>query len=961
MTGMGDIDKGKYLIKSADYDRFLDLLHNYIFEQNYAVNLIEQHNNEGGPILIDLDFRYEGGGRLVRKFTETHIRSFVLAYAKILCKFFAIEKFAKPLRFVVQIKPVPEVDTKKGVHKDGIHINCPDITLSPEIQYGLRGELIQQKIIETIFGETDIMNSATNVFDRLPIYKNGWFFHGCSKPGKPSYENRFIFRVESTGADSVRLVNEDIGQYTDREYMSLLSIRKNHSETDYVELRTENETEWKKLVEIWSQADPKQAPAVNTETIQLGVNNGEQSFSVRAAYTADDIKLAFRLARECLNPELRAGTYHKWVHLALCLRNICDNKEAFDTWIHISRKVPGYEHTSDDEFGAKWSSLRASQAEIEKQVKMGTLYHWVKQDNFAKYEEIRDEDNVDYAYNNNSGTHVEIANLIVRLYRHEYCCAPNVKSYDWFHYEGHYWKAIQQPMDLRGAISTRIRQIYVKADRMISDNELLPNISEEMKKSLMEKKKRIMKVKQSLENSGFKDSVMKELTEKFYKEDFKDKLNLKVSLLGVGNGVLDLHVVDPDTKKVYVEFRDGRPDDNISLQMGKNKGFPAINYVPYDSSNPHNKEIIEFFRKLFPNDELREYFLTLLSACLFGRNKEQRFYVLQGEGSNGKSALMRLIEMVFGEYQCSTQATLVTRKQDSSGAAAPQLVKLKNMRFVSLQEPEEGEKINASLMKQLSGEDMISARGLYQDLVTFAVTARIFLCCNRLPPVNTVDNGAWRRLRVIKFESEFRDADAFKNEAHIKEMAKQNIFPKESSIETSPDHGFPAWREAFLSMLVWYYKEKYLPTDCELKEPNSVNSESKDYKASNNSFASFMTDRLIKEIGCETETKEIRKDYKIWLSDNPERRSITPEDVRKELIANYGKPITRKGKEMFQGVRIAGLLEDVSGNYVEPQVEAAEAAEAAEEEKIETIVTEQESLTIIEPAEAKKAGKPKKK
>ena len=149
----------------------------------------------------------------------------------------------------------------------------------------------------------------------------------------------------------------------------------------------------------------------------------------------------------------------------------------------------------------------------------------------------------------------------------------------------------------------------------------------------------------------------------------------------------------------------------------------------------------------------------------------------------------------------------------------------------------------------------------------------------------------------------------------------------------------------------------------------SVNSESKDYKASNNSFASFMTDRLIKEIGCETETKEIRKDYKIWLSDNPERRSITPEDVRKELIANYGKPITRKGKEMFQGVRIAGLLEDVSGNYVEPQVEpqveeaadevAEEAAEEAVEEKQETFVTEQESLTIIEPV--KKVGKPKKK
>jgi len=82
------------------------------------------------------------------------------------------------------------------------------------------------------------------------------------------------------------------------------------------------------------------------------------------------------------------------------------------------------------------------------------------------------------------------------------------------------------------------------------------------------------------------------------------------------------------------------------------------------------------------------------------------------------------------------------------------------------------------------------------------------------------------------------------------------------------------------------------------------------------------------------------------------------------LIDKFGKPLSRKGKEMFQGVRIAGLLEDVSGNYVEPQVEPpAEVSEPETvEEKQETIVTEQESLTIIEPvAEAKKAGKPKKK
>jgi hypothetical protein len=64
---------------------------------------------------------------------------------------------------------------------------------------------------------------------------------------------------------------------------------------------------------------------------------------------------------------------------------------------------------------------------------------------------------------------------------------------------------------------------------------------------------------------------------------------------------------------------------------------------------------------------------------------------------------------------------------------------------------------------------------------------------------------------------------------------------------------------------------------------------------------------------------------------------------------------------MFQGVRIAGLLEDVSGNFIEAEVEA-EAVDLVTEEKQETIVTEQESLTIIEPVTEKpKTGKKPKK
>jgi phage/plasmid-associated DNA primase len=159
-------------------------------------------------------------------------------------------------------------------------------------------------------------------------------------------------------------------------------------------------------------------------------------------------------------------------------------------------------------------------------------------------------------------------------------------------------------------------------------------------------------------------------------------------------------------------------------------------------------------------------------------------------------------------------------------------------------------------------------------------------------------------------------------------------------------------------MLVHYYEHVYLVKG--LVEPAAVKEESDKYKSDNDSFAHFMQERLVSELGSELDHKDILKEYKVWLQSEPDKKKLSPADVRQKLIDKFGKPLTRKGKEMFQGVRIAGLLEDVSGNFIEETVAAVEPQ--VEKEKQETIVTEQESLTIIEPvAEKPKIGKKPKK
>ena len=93
---------------------------------------------------------------------------------------------------------------------------------------------------------------------------------------------------------------------------------------------------------------------------------------------------------------------------------------------------------------------------------------------------------------------------------------------------------------------------------------------------------------------------------------------------------------------------------------------------------------------------------------------------------------------------------------------------------------------------------------------------------------------------------------------------------------------------------------------------------SKNFKYTTQYFDDFIQEKLTKEIGSETDVKDIRKEYKIWLESEPDKKSLSPADVRQKLIDKFGKPMLRKaGKEMFQGVRISEKQEDISTNVIE--------------------------------------------
>ena len=939
VTGMGAGWTGKFKIPDDEYDGFLGLVHDHVFTRAKACSLLEKHK-PNSPILIDLDFRYAAGGPLRRRITTDQIRQFVAAYADAFARFFAPP--SAPLQFFVMLKPAAEADAAHDAHKDGVHIVCPTVTTPPEIQYAIRGYLIQTGAIERIFEGTGMTNSPQDCLDLSVIQRNNWFLYGACKPDKAWYKVETVYGVDIpatyTKIESDYLEEESVDSWSQLTLVNLLSIRKGHDKPTPLTIRTDDakaEAEWLQLLQRWGKGSnwaKVKSPGLFSKSAGAGAGaeppsldlNGAKSdtvmgtsaemvqvggISVRSGYTVEDIALAYKLVRECLNPTRRAKGYHDWVNTGLLLHNIAPNDESMNVWAEFSRRVTGCSNTPISVYKDKWALLPAEAAALQrgrKPLMMGTLHLWAKEDAEATYKAILAESNKEMALLNDTGTHVSVAEQVVRMYRHEFRCTPARKgatasSLDWYQFDGHTWHSLMTWTTLRSRLSNEVRNVFIQADREVGQRITVAS-NEDERQRLEMKRKNLLKVESQLQSSGFKDNVMKETAEKFYDEEFLQHMNQDPCLVGFSNGVLELRKPGNDDAP-HIHFRPGRPDDCISFQMGRGiVGLDSIPYIAYDPANPapEHLEINEFFSKIYPDPVLREYCMTLFSACLEGANHEQKFYIMSGSGGNGKSKIIDLMSKTFGEYQESLPVTALTRKRADAGSANPELIVMKCKRFISMVEPEEGEKINTSLMKQLSGQDVLKARGLFKDQDQFVVMARIFMSCNDLPGVSSMDNGTWRRLLVIPHVATFVTQDKPTN-------PQMHVYHRDPLLDSK----IVRWRPYFAGMLAWYYENKYLRGG--VKEPAQVTAASDKYKEENDSFAAFCQECLVKEVGAEVRANDVLVRYKEWTRFNPGKKVLQKPQILQKMEEIYGKPVDAGGK-VYAGVRIAEDGEDISGN-----------------------------------------------
>ncbi|MGH9472991.1 MAG: DNA primase family protein [Terriglobales bacterium] len=220
-------------------------------------------------------------------------------------------------------------------------------------------------------------------------------------------------------------------------------------------------------------------------------------------------------------------------------------------------------------------------------------------------------------------------------------------------------------------------------------------------------------------------------------------------LLNLQNGTLDLRTG---------ELREHRLEDYLTRKA------PVV----YDPSSKCERWQ-EFIREISDGRaDMPGYLQRWLGYCLTPDNREQCMAVLWGDGSNGKSTLLRAVHSLLGRgdsgYSMVAQSKLLAPGRWGDDNIPNELAGLCGARLVTASEGESSSRLNASIVKQITGGDEVTARFLHKEFFSYTPTCKLWLATNHKPVINDTDAGIWRRMRLIPFTASWPEGDPRRDE-----------------------------------------------------------------------------------------------------------------------------------------------------------------------------------------------------
>ncbi len=305
-------------------------------------------------------------------------------------------------------------------------------------------------------------------------------------------------------------------------------------------------------------------------------------------------------------------------------------------------------------------------------------------------------------------------------------CVKDIARYvngrGWFIYTGKKWEP-----DEGGKIMYDLARIFIDS-LVIYKN----NISNQ------KTRERFEKITNSFDSSKSRKDLIEDV--KTYESCIlaKDAFD-KDQFLNVKNGTINLE---------NMSFHRHTPKDFLTKMAD-------VDYDPTVKSVELNKFLNDIMLNRAP---LKRFLCECLGYTIGTRTSADKSFWLYGKTTrNGKGTLMELTLKTLGDYATTLDQKTLFLKTTASAGHSDDIAQLDGRHLAVVHEFNNDAVIDVNLLKTLSGSDEISCREIYKATKRIKSTAKIVVCCNRLPVFSDETIVESDRAIVIPFDNHFED------------------------------------------------------------------------------------------------------------------------------------------------------------------------------------------------------------
>jgi P4 family phage/plasmid primase-like protien len=807
------------------------------------------------PLRVDFDFKYKSDN-LERIYTKSEIKRIISYFQEVILDIVDPEVITmepRTLWCIVLEKKKPRATEDEEVKKDGFHLHFPFFICEDWVFQYSRKVVAEKLKKDKMWEGKNLLKSVTETIDR-GIARKTWLIHGSTKQ-KGTEPYIATYGVDSS-CNEVSFANIFSDEMVDRKnrvsyYLpSFLSIRGYQEPTS---LNANSESRRRSII-------PK--PVVKAITKKRS-----------AKEVAEDMKVIIDGDIMEMLSEERADNYTDWLDVGWTLFNVGQGSdEALRMWINFSKKSDKF---MDGQCESEWGKMEMRNKSL------GSLLAMAKRDNPNLFENWR-KTNVRYhlfkCLVEPNPSEYDVSVVVAKKYEGIFLCADAKKDI-WYEFRDHRWHEMDDAISLRKLFATEIVQLFQELKLEFVQKQK-PDEDEIEYRKYKEQQQRCEKIIEKLKTVKFHNNLMKMCKLHMYDAKFYKKMDQDKKLMGCENGVIDLY---------FNIFREGRPDDYITMSNG-------LNYPTRTPDRDDLKFMNTYFRQLYPNPNIRQFALDTFAQCIEGGNLNKQFVIFTNDGDGGKSELIILLEKMMGDYMGKFPRELFVTKAMGGSGPKDELHRTTGKRIMTVDEIAANEEINVGVLKLLTGKDSYYARTLHSKGEEIRPQFTLFVQCNTLPKIPGNDQATWNRVRVVNHESHFNKKAPVDEE----EQWRLKHFPADQDVINRV--------HSLADVLLWMMFERYKEFDHrKISIPKEVTAATEEYRSENDIYKLFVNEfvEITKDPKDKINTTVMFTKFTEWFKDEFSgygKEKFAKNVVQKNFEPYFGKPTRTRTKD-YVGVK----------------------------------------------------------